>query len=286
MSIQHENTAAFATPRFVAADGDRPSFSPDGTRIVYHVPPNGPGESLWIVNSDGTDAHLLYPPEGTSNPQASRPDWSWSERIAFANNRAIWTICPDGSDARPYYDGPPTVVDGKRVSMTYPSWERGLEAIIAVGYWDGLANAALYRITPNSVEQLTTSPNPCAGRPSVNPEGTRIAFAGNGGSCNQTQNQIWVVEPPAAPYRLEPGNPTEFQGRSPNWSPDGELIVFESNRPAARALAVWVMGSDGSCPRQLTEHGSHPEWNRQQTQIVYATGKGLYVIDYADPARS
>lgn len=285
MSIQNDQGAQFPTPRFVCPDGDRPSFSPGGERIVYHVQPaNSSDVSLWMVNSDGSGAHLLYPPPGTANPRASRPDWSWSERIAFANNGEIWTILPDGTDAQPYYGGGRTVVDGKQVSMSYPSWQRDLQAVIAVGYWEGLHNAALFRITPDSVEQLTTSPHPCAGRPSVSPDATRIAFAGSAGQCQQVQNQIWVAEPPAAPYRLEPGNPAAFQGRSPNWSPNGDLIVFESTRPApdpARApLAVWVMGSDGSSPRRLTEGGVHPEWNRQQTQIVYATAAGLYIIDY------
>jgi len=267
------------TPKWIysAPGADRPSFSSDGSQIVFHVQ-TGNDVSLWIVNSDGSDPHLLYPPAGTANPRASRPDWSWSPTIAFGNNGAIWTVNPDGTGAAPYYSGDAPAPSG----LTYPSWYKDLGAIVAVAYQDGLSIAQLHKLTPQSIEQLTTSPKPCAGRPSVSPDGTAIAFAGNMGSCSQSQNQIWVVEPPDAPFQLEPGDPASVQGRSPNWSPLGDLIVFESYRqdPQQQSLAIWVMGSDGNSPEQITEAGVHAEWNRQQTQIVLASGGKIGIVDY------
>ena len=133
---------------------------------------------------------------------------------------------------------------------------------------------------------------PVAGRPSVSPDGEKIAFAGNADQYSQAQNQIWVVEPPNKPFRLEKGDDlSAIQGRSPNWSPNGDLIVFESTRPflhpdPCTALAIWVMNSDGTNPRQLTDRAlfsaSHAEWSRQQTQIVFAgQGEGIGIIDFA-----
>ena len=219
-------------------------------------------------------------PAGTANPQASRPDWSWSPTIAFGNNGAIWTINPDGSGAAPYYSGVAPPPPG----LTYPSWYENLGAIVAVAYRDNLSIAALHKLTAQSVEQLTISPKPCAGRPSVNPDGTKIAFAGNWGVCSQSENQIWVVEPPNEPFQLEPGDPASVQGRSPNWSPKGDLISFESFRQDQnkQSLAIWVMNSDGTCPRQITDAGVHAEWNRQQTQIVLASGGKIGIVDYSD----
>jgi Tol biopolymer transport system component len=280
-------------PRLIHRGGDRPSFGPKGDAVVFHVQ-SKEGISLWIVDSDGYDPRLLYPPAGTQNPDASRPDWSWSETIAFSNRGEIWTIRPDGTDAKPYFRGTLPLTGATEVVMTYPSWYQDLRSIVAVCYYldaKGTQQAVLFKLTPDSAEQLTVSPNPCAGRPSVNPDGTKIAFAGNAGSYSQEQNQIWVVEPPPPvpprpPYRLEPGNPARFQGRSPNWSPFGDLIVFESTRPdphptTKTPLGIWLMQSDGTKPQRLTPRGVHAEWNRQQTQIVFAKASGLYILDYA-----
>lgn len=118
----------------------------------------------------------------------------------------------------------------------------------------------------------------------------RIAFAGNWGEDKQVRNQIWIVEPPHEPFRLEPGDPGACQGRSPNWSPTGERIVFESTRPTPDPngdtwLAIWIINSDGKDPWQLTDRelfsAYHAEWSRQQTQVVFAgAGKGIGIITF------
>src|SRR6185436_13105499 len=105
---------------------------------------------------DGTDPQLIYPPSTTPNPTASRPDWSWSPRIAFGNGSLngleIMTVNPDGSDAQPTT----TAARPPGIGLTYPSWYKDLGAIVAVGYGNGLSSAALYKLTPTSSEQLTT----------------------------------------------------------------------------------------------------------------------------------
>jgi len=261
---------------------DWPSFSLDGSQVVFTL-----GGALYTVDVSGANLKRLYPAEGTTGVNATRPDWSWNaESIAFTyNNSEIWTVSPDGSGAAPYCAAPPP-----GAYMYYPSWNQDLKSLIAVGYNKENTQAELFKLTPDSHESLTKTPYPCAGRPSVNPDGTRIAFAGNWGEYKQVQNQIWIVEPPKEPFRLEPGDPSAFQGRSPNWSPTGERIVFESTRPTPdptgkTRLAIWIINSDGKEPWQLTDRelfsAYHAEWSRQQTQVVFAgAGQGIGIINF------
>ncbi|HEV7506292.1 MAG TPA: hypothetical protein VGS07_15410 [Thermoanaerobaculia bacterium] len=273
----------FPKIQWLHPDGGWPSFSTDGGQVVFTK-----GNTLYIINSDGTDLRRLYPAAGTSGVSATRPDWSWNPNaIAFARNGEIWTVHPDGSGAAPYFKGALPIT----ANVIYPSWCKDLKSLVAVGYYEeaGAKQAVLLKLTPDTAEVLTKSPHPCAGRPSVNPEDTRIAFAGNWGEYQQEQNQIWIVEPLNEPFRLEPGDPSAFQGRSPNWSPDGDQIVFESTRPTPDPdtntwLAIWVINSDGRGPWQLTDRtlfsATHAEWSRQQTRIVFqAKGKGIGIID-------
>jgi Tol biopolymer transport system component len=270
----------FPPVRWIHPHGDWPSFSPDGKQVVFWL-----DGALYVVDSDGKNFHLLYPHKGTPDVGATRPDWSWNhDRIAFTvNGRETWTVHPDGSGAALYCRVP------IGWNLLYPSWYRDLEALAAVGYNPCNTQAEIFKLTPDSAEVLTRSPHPVAGRPSVSPDGARIAFAGNEGEYDQVQNQIWIVKPPAPAFRLEPGKDlSAIQGRSPNWSPEGNLIVFESTRPAANPpgspMAIWIIKSDGTDAHPVTDSAqfgaSHPEWSRQQTQIVFAArGKGIGILE-------
>ena len=216
--------------RWIVPDGgDRPSFSRDGTRIVYQK-----DRALYIVGSDGGEPRLLL--AATDDLVPSRADWSWSaETIAFGGasrgRSTIWLIESDGSGLREL----PGM--GALAHATYPSWYESLQWIVAVDSGDP-RYFALWRLTVDGSEapvRLTPAAGFCAGRPSVSPGGelAPVALAGTRGPFNQTHNQVWTVRPPS----LEPAQLDPEQGRSPNWSPDGRWVLFESNR--------LTRGSDG-----------------------------------------
>jgi Tol biopolymer transport system component len=229
-----------------------------------------------VPATGGTSKHLV----GDESFQASRPDWSWSPAtIAFTGQQGdvvtTWLIESDGKNLRQLPNS------GGLTNTFYPSWSQNLRSIVGMD-GGGDNHVVLYKFSVDgslAPVALTKYSEVCAGRPSIAPSGSQVAFAGTKGAYNQQNNQIWTVTSPCLGIcQLNP-----LQGRSPNWSPDGQWILFESNRDNPN-YQLFVMPSDGSGepvaltdPKLFVQHG---EWSRQQDKIVFAaSGKGIGVIE-------
>lgn len=106
------------------------------------------------------------------------------------------------------------------------------------------------------------------------PDGEQIAFWGCPGSlssdCSAGKGlDVWVVNWDGLNLR----NLTEDSAANdshPDWSPDGEQIVFDSERSGNPQ--VYVMNSDGSNPRALTDdpgQNTEPKWSPDGQWIAY-----------------
>jgi Tol biopolymer transport system component len=280
--------------RPIAAAGAWPSFSPDGLKIVFSAS-LGEGRRRLLLADALTG---VARPEPLTPPEldATRPTWSWHPTtIAFVrDNQEIWTIGADGSGLAPYLAEP----RDPGLALLHPCWYRDLRSIAAVGqrHGPGGREGVIYRLSPGgpspALQPLTRFPEVCAGRPGVSPDGATVAFSGNAGRWDQEANQVWLVTPPAAPRRLEPGEPAAaFQGRSPSWSPDGRFIAFVSTRPAARPgkatpKALWIAAASGEEVWQLSDAAFDPgqvEWSRDQTRILLGSfTHGIGMIEVPD----
>jgi TolB protein len=79
--------------------------------------------------------------------------------------------------------------------------------------------------------------------------------------------QIWIVEADGSRERRL--TPASERSEAPDWSPDGDRIVF--HRWDADAVNIYVMNVDGSDLRQLTDGGANwrPVWSPDGERIAF-----------------
>jgi Tol biopolymer transport system component len=96
---------------------------------------------------------------------------------------------------------------------------------------------------------------PDANFPSYSPDGTKIVFLGG---YETEYGNIWVMNADSTQRTQLTMEPDSISSDEPAWSPDGNSIMFNSNRYdpnlKRRANQTWVMNADGSNPRVLFSH--------------------------------
>jgi Tol biopolymer transport system component len=130
------------------AEGEEPTFSPDGTQIAYlGLPRSGccvrstGREHVWVANADGTDAHEILADEPALAKGVFGLAWSPAgDHIAMENTLgghvAIYTFAPDGSEFReviPSGGNPYWSPDGSQIAYVVLGSSQGLQIADADG---------------------------------------------------------------------------------------------------------------------------------------------------------
>ncbi len=281
-----------------------PRFSSDGALVLFtrnsgsEICPSDVKCSLYTVPVNGGSATLFLELQGFS---ATRANWSWdTDRIAFTgvmdSEPTLWIVNGDGSDPHQVSD---------QSGLAYPSWYPGGDSVaVTAAAKDG--NHVLKQIdieTGESVRQLTSSNQVYAGEPAVSPDGKMIAFAGQRKLCDYTEpltcqhysdlyNQIWVENTEEGNHDLHQLDPE--QGRTPDWSPDGMWIAFESARGCVNGeYAIFVEAAGTTAPSggkavQITDckyDGNHGVWSPDGKVIAFSAvlsddepGRGIALV--------
>ncbi len=101
----------------------------------------------------------------------------------------------------------------------------------------------------SDVRQLTEPIGPSfpdSNVPVWSPDSSRIAFWSG---IESQYGQVWVIDADSRNRHPLTNCDPPRNCDNPAWSPDGSLILFETNR--AGPPETWVMGSDGSSQHRL-----------------------------------
>ena len=181
------------------------------------------------------------------------PDWSPDGRkIAFSRGNQIWTIDADGTNEHRVTDS--------QTAKAGPSWSP-----------DGKQMVFILIRNPQS----QTDPQPQIGI--MDADGTNEKVL-------TTERRINIrVNPDGTETILE----TAYDANAPAWSHTTNKIAFWSGIET-RYGQIWVINSDGTGSRQLTDDPNHrnsddPSWSPDDMRIIFSTGRSgrneLWIMD-------
>lgn len=281
---------------------ETPPGNPDATPSAMPIP--SLFESQAATESFGGSEMIAFVSDRDGNPEIYSLELTTGviERLSYsdmADFHPRWS--PDGRwiAFTSYRDGGPdihrmTSTGALRESLTEAEWFDEFPSWSVDGEWilfdsnrsEGEAAASpdvfrLYLMRSNGTELQPLLPNETDGAVgSFSPDGQRVLFQSRDG---EGEYQIYS-------YDLESNlvvrlTHTMARNFRPSWSPDGNQIVFVSERDGRSEL--YLMNADGTDQRRLTdgslEHVRGPVWSPDGEWILFNAeldgNTDLYVID-------
>ena len=264
-----------------------PHLSPDGSRIVFQSNRSGNAQ-IWLMNKDGSGVVKLtdVPGEG-----AETPVWSPDGRlIAYAtyigeDNNDVFVMKADGSEqtrvtSGPGYDGHPHwSADGGRIVFNsdrdtpdqsapwnqrwHDIWSVRVDGSDAVKHSDCHAVCTYGSLSPDGQQVLYRKVDAVPG----------LNWALE---VIEKNSEIYVADRDGGNARILASHPA-FDGW-PLWSPDGQWIVFSSNRAGPSLTGqIWLVKPDGEGLKQIT----FGDWGHAQPSFT-ADGSALLAYRFQE----
>jgi Tol biopolymer transport system component len=242
--------ALYFTPFTPPADGS-PSWSPDGTKIVFYSERDGNSE-IYVMQADGSHPTRLTHTAASEGYPNFSPDGS---RISFDTDRdgnfEIYVMNADGSQ--------PTRLTHDSARDISASWAPDGRKIAFMSDRTGEFEVWVMNADGSRPERMTDFGSNWF--PRWSPDGARLAY-----HVGRDIHVLNVQEKRYARLTIDPDN-----GMYPAWSPDGRRIAFMSWR--AGPTEIFVMNADGTRQQCLTQTSVgdliDPRWSPDGRRIAF-----------------
>jgi Tol biopolymer transport system component len=265
---------------------------PDGRISFARFVPKTESFEIFTARPDGSDAQQL-----TSNPRRISfvSDWSPDgEMIAFESDRVdidgredvvqIYVMNADGSGLTQLTTGPGFHTtpgwspDGSRLAIGADWGDDALQGIwiIPASDPDGVTQVEAQRVTtiPKGINFDDEA--------QFSPDGSSIVFTRFRSARKSAIHRVNIDG-----TGLQRLTPWKLNASHPDWSPDGQMITFDSGDVNfLRAKSdIYVMGADGSARTRLTDSprirkgkrfkfAANPVWSPSGTKIMFTRTQG------------
>ena len=267
------------------------------TNIVFiSLRSDGRNSEIYRMNPDGKRLQRLTEQPGYDGAPTWSPDGQKITFVSFRDKHRIeaggiilgdiYVMNPDGTNPINLTQSP------ERADLS-SSWSPDGKQI-ALGSIDIPYNPDIWVIDADGGNPRNLTNHHAIDRsPAWSPDGRQIAFSSD-------RNKDWEFETHAMNWEIyvmnaDGTNPINLTNHlandgSPDWSPDGRRIAFQSNRDGNSE--VYVMNADGTNPINLTNHLANdgsPDWSPDGNQIAFQSDRDgnweVYVMnaDGANP---
>ncbi len=246
--------------------GSSQYYSPDG-KFLAVSDKNSQGEpfSLFLVSIEtGQKRKITSPPAGTEGD--SLPGFSPDGKtIAFIRSSSQTT---DDLYLAPLAGGEPRRLTFDNTSITGLAWTSdGRDMVFA-----SRRESSIHSLWRISTAGGTPERLPTIGRnivsPAISRQGDRLAY-----TQTLDDENIWRLEIDSTGHGLTATSliASTLTDDAPDYSPDGQKIVFASNRSGG--YGIWVCDRDGTNPRELINRGPSltgtPRWSPDGHWIAF-----------------
>ncbi len=234
-----------------AYDG-RPSWSPDGSQIVFISNRDVPTQNVYVADADGTNVRRLTDSSAGDAYPAWSPDGS---RITFTSARAgysaIYSVRTDGFGL--------TQLTSNPSGDSYSDWSPDGTKIAFTSIRDGNADIYVMNADGSAPTRLTTDPASDAD-PEWSPDGSQLTFwSDRAGSYD-----VFTMRADGTDQQRLTSTP--YHEYTPTWASAGDRVLYtlvptgeQEVIPGSGGGDVYVMNRDGSNQQNLTRSAGGTE---------------------------
>jgi uncharacterized repeat protein (TIGR01451 family) len=254
--IETELTAVFTD--------DGPTWSPDGTAIVFDSQRSGNLDLWHLLVADSSVTQLTFNAKADQNPAWS-PDGSLIVYAAVDTTGLDLYTRPPAPGAATLLAADPSAPD------RYPAWSPDGSSIA----FEKGGDVYVIPATGGAPAQLTFDPA-LDGHPSWSPDGSQIVFRSN----RSGSEDLWIM-PSLGGAATQVTADSTIDG-APDWSPIGNLIAFHSDRSGTYDL--WIVPATGGTPTQVTfgvfGDDFRPDWSPSGNSLAFSRHGGIWTVAF------
>jgi Tol biopolymer transport system component len=264
-------------PRKLIDNAVEADWSPDGSQVVF-VRTDGPNSTLAVVNADGSGERVLadMPGNVVGSPRWSPDGTTVAFKATLSNNNIVKFVklvdvetgeLRDLAPERPCLSGLAWSGDGRHLVF---AWSEDLLAGLA----SSAAPMSMQDVRSGATRDLFWTRDTL-----LLQIGTRIDVAGPGRVVFSTINTAQSLREVTVDGDSSDGQRTLTSGssvdRQPVYAPDGETILFSSNRGGN--LDLWTINTRTGAVLQLTDDEARdwdPAYTADGRQILWSSDRG------------
>jgi Tol biopolymer transport system component len=253
-------------------------------------------QPIWITSPSGATLRQVSPDNDRGHTPVLSPNSSGYTYIMYATGTREVVLVIDnitGTNTQwvtTLWGGVPILIQ-----QDTPAWSPDGAWIAFTAMGPGATAPDLYRVStlgaepdPNALQQLTTD-EANESWPAFSPDSQSIVYAAEFARGGQEVTELRIYNAADGFVRDLTANGTELVETAPDWSPNGQYIVFEGREAGSSYSSIYRIAASGSGePEKLFDSGAsdiRPRYSPDGNYIVFSSNRtgnwDVFIYEFA-----